>query len=110
MARFTHVHAMNLVILKLVFLGSCCKQPCQPQDSGPIPRLARCQELAKVDTTSTVSTPSLQLFVPVAIVMNLSLPHARDLMVPISVSVNFDHFQILRAIGKGSFGKVSPLV
>lgn len=22
-------------------------------------------------------------------------------------SVNFDHFQILRAIGKGSFGKVS---
>jgi len=24
-----------------------------------------------------------------------------------SVPVNFDHFQILRAIGKGSFGKVS---
>lgn len=23
------------------------------------------------------------------------------------VAVNFDHFQILRAIGKGSFGKVS---
>ena len=23
-----------------------------------------------------------------------------------SVAVNFDHFQILRAIGKGSFGKV----
>lgn len=24
------------------------------------------------------------------------------------ISVNFDHFQILRAIGKGSFGKVRP--
>jgi len=23
------------------------------------------------------------------------------------ISVNFDHFEILRAIGKGSFGKVS---
>lgn len=27
--------------------------------------------------------------------------------IPLSfISVNFDHFQILRAIGKGSFGKV----
>lgn len=26
------------------------------------------------------------------------------------VTVNFDHFQILRAIGKGSFGKVSKCI
>lgn len=35
--------------------------------------------------------------------MKVILPHSHLF----SVSVNFDHFQILRAIGKGSFGKVS---
>ena len=30
-----------------------------------------------------------------------------DTILFLSLSVNFDHFQILRAIGKGSFGKVS---
>ena len=31
----------------------------------------------------------------------------RDCSVPLSLAVDFDHFHILRAIGKGAFGKVS---
>ncbi len=37
---------------------------------------------------------------------NLSHTSTLNALLCLSVPVNFDHFQILRAIGKGSFGKV----
>lgn len=56
-----------------------------PQPSGRNIR-ARSQEAPR--TSPGVGTPDLCLL-------------------PFSLAVTFDHFQILRAIGKGSFGKVS---
>ncbi|KAL6040129.1 hypothetical protein STEG23_000130, partial [Scotinomys teguina] len=53
-----------------------------------------------------ICTLSLQLSKNVSVDVSVTLGPDPCTVLPPYKAVNFDHFQILRAIGKGSFGKV----